>query len=90
MNIIPMLKNRIRLFIGAYIQVFITLCICFALTDLAVKPIFDRLENKRLALCWYFRSFFSWETLKYALIMSLLIALCVAILNIKKSDYGEE
>lgn len=38
MNIIPLLKNRIRLFIGAYIQVFITLCICFALTDLVVKP----------------------------------------------------
>ena len=90
MSIIPLLKSRIRLFIGAYIQVFITLCICFALTDLVVKPIFDRLENKRLALSWYFQSFFSWETLKYALIMSLLIALCVAILNIKKSDYGEE
>ena len=90
MNIIPLLKNRIRLFIGAYIQVFITLCICFALTDLVVKPIFDRLANKRLALSWYFQSFFSCKTLNYALIMSLLIALCVAILNIKKSDYGEE
>ena len=90
MNIIPLLKKRIRLFIGAYIQVFITLCICFALTDLAVKPIFDRLENKRLTLSWYFQSFFSWETLKYTLIMSLLIALCVAILNITKSDYDGE
>lgn len=90
MNIIPLLKSRIRLFIGAYIQVFITLCICFALTDLVVKPIFDRLENKRLAPSWYFQYFFSWETLNYALIMSLLIALCVAILNITKSDYGGE
>ena len=89
MNIIPLLKSRIRLFIRAYIQVFITLCICFAFTDLVVKSIFDRLENKRLALSWYFQSFFSWETLNYA-IMSLLIALCVAILNITKSDYGEE
>lgn len=89
MKIIQILRNRIRLFIGAYIQVFVTLCICFTLTDLVVKPIFDRLENKKLALSWYFQSFFSWSTLNYALVMSLLIALCVAVLNITKSDYEE-